>query len=768
MPRPLFRLKRQPGQWVVLLLAVLLACSLRAETPPGATDVRILVDISGSMVETDPQNRRTPAMTLLIDSLPTGSQAGIWSFGRYVNLLVDHDTVDDDWRATARARLQTLRPIAQRTNLGGVLDDAAYDFGYSSYTPPTDVVLITDGRVDIAPNDGVNRIERDRILNTVIPRFAQAGARIHTLALTDAADTGLLEQMSLRTNGTFERVGSADDIRDFILSVLSNVQPGNELPMDNAGFDVDRQVSEVTALMLHDQGQIGLRSPSGQVTNALNPASQNWRVGPGYTLVTVSSPEAGRWNVEGDMESGSRVSVVSDLNLKWQQPQGSVVIRNQPLLIELLAVDEAGEPVDPALTGVMEPSLRVQGEPVSRIRWQGGTLRAQIPNQYDEGPLDIEVRVDAGTFERLIRRTVQNRPALTSEVLVTDQGYQWRLYPSHRDLDLDGGQLEAAINGPNGDRLQAFQAHPSGYFYTELAADNPDGQYQLSVEGRATVQGRRLADLGVAPVTLTLPIGPNQARILDLDAAPMMEEPAEGDGAVSTDEGGSESFVKEPMPEFEEISADISAVDSSVPSTDGTWQETPTVQDDGPGWMTYLLYSLPGLVVLGGFFVGYRLLERRSQPKPESEPDDAGPAKAGETLKEDELNDIEELDLAAGVGKEAQEDRQTTTGEQEEAPLVDEVVDQEAPPPPEQTEAPRADMEDSLDTSLLDQEDWDQLDDTGSDDESDDELFDISNIDDSLSDLEDLSLDEDDDPFASLMDSDDDESSEEAEEDKKE
>jgi len=767
MPRPLARPGHSYRQLLWLVIGSLLALTLRAETPPpAATDVRILVDISGSMVETDPQNRRTPALNLLIDSLPESSRAGVWSFGRFVNLLVDHDTVDADWRTTARSRLRDLRPIAQRTNLGAALDDAAYDFGYSTYDPPTDVILITDGRVDIAPNDGVNGIERDRILNTVIPRFAQAGARIHTLALTEAADAGLLEQMSLRTDGTFERVESANDIRDFILSVLSRVQPGNELPLSDSGFEVDSQVSEVSALVLHDSGQIGLRSPSGQMTDALNPGRQQWRVGDGYTLVTVNAPEAGRWEIEGAVESGSRISVVSDLNLRWQQPEGAVVVRDQPLLIELKAVDQNGQAVDTALTDIMDPSLSIQGQDVPLMRWQGDTLRAQVPNRFDEGPLDLEVRVDAGTFQRLVRRTVQNRPALSSEVLVDGQGYQWRLYPSHRDLTIEGNQLEADISGPNGNRTRAFQQHPSGYYYINLAANQPEGDYRLTAEGRLTINGRPLTSLGVAPVSLSLPIPAGQARIMDLDAAPMAEEPE----TTPVDEPApamSEPYVKEPMPEFEEITAQITAAEPSEPVSEQDWQETPAVESDGPNWITYLLYSLPGLLILVGFFFGYRLLEKRGTAQKSDSDAEPGTDTKNQALEEEELQDIEDLDLAAGVTADSQDSGDWAFSEESgEAPVVDEVVDEEAPPPPDNTEAPRADMEDSLDTSLLDQEDWGELDSAGDDNDPDDDLFDISNIDDSLSDLEDLSLDEDEDPFASLLDEDDEDS--ESEKDKKE
>src|SRR5690554_1275320 len=69
-------------------------------TLPEQADVRIIVDISGSMKETDPENLRRPAVRLLARMLPAGSEAGVWTFGQYVNMLVPHATVDDAWRNT--------------------------------------------------------------------------------------------------------------------------------------------------------------------------------------------------------------------------------------------------------------------------------------------------------------------------------------------------------------------------------------------------------------------------------------------------------------------------------------------------------------------------------------------------------------------------------------------------------------------------------------------------------------------------------------------
>ena len=77
--------------WVAAVL-LLFSWQVFAQDPalslPGNADVRIVVDISGSMKETDPQNLRRPAVRLLARTLPEGASAGLWTFGQYVNMLV--------------------------------------------------------------------------------------------------------------------------------------------------------------------------------------------------------------------------------------------------------------------------------------------------------------------------------------------------------------------------------------------------------------------------------------------------------------------------------------------------------------------------------------------------------------------------------------------------------------------------------------------------------------------------------------------------------
>ena len=54
-------------------------------------DIRLLIDISGSMKKNDPSNLRIPAVNLLTELIPNGDKAGVWTFGQWVNNLIKHN-----------------------------------------------------------------------------------------------------------------------------------------------------------------------------------------------------------------------------------------------------------------------------------------------------------------------------------------------------------------------------------------------------------------------------------------------------------------------------------------------------------------------------------------------------------------------------------------------------------------------------------------------------------------------------------------------------
>lgn len=695
--------------------------------PLASADVRVLWDVSQSMAQNDPDNYREDALLLMLDAIPSGERAAVWTFGQYVNLLVPHDTIDAGWRSLARERIQQQGAPAIRTNLGRALDEAAYDFNYSSYNGPTHVVLITDGQVDIAPNADVNQVERSRILSQLVPRYNAANARIHTVALSADADHALLRQLSEQTGGQYLRADEGPELLPLLSALGNEVAPMSQLTMSDSSFVVDRSIRELTVLMYHSSGSVGLRSPDGRSTSALNPADQRWRVGRGYTQVTVPEPATGAWRVTGDTAGPTRLRVLSDINIHWQQPESAAVAEGADLRLSVMLTDTDGNPVAEDLRELIDAQLLVDGSVIpSRIL--ADRIIADLSAGRRGQTVNVTVTVNGGTFNRLAERQIQVVAPFVSEILMTEQGYEWRLYPNRRLSPSMALDVQASYAQAGESVTTQFIQTEAGYWVWVLPYDRPEGEYQVELSGQMIDGDGRRSAIDNETVTLRLPANPQGGMAMTPELA-METEPMAEPAPAETD------FVKDPMPIFQELQADL-----VVNQNGQEWTDEPQAESEpgGTSWLTYLLLSIPGIVVLAGGYFIYRRLEQRAQPvEDENAPILGGDEFAGlddvDNLPPDDELDISKLDDEVDdmAGEPFQDDSDLSS-------MLDDL------PPPQQTEAPSPAVEDMLDAEPADSMDT-ELGDT-SDNDPEEELFDISSIDDDLADL-DLALDGDD-PFA--------------------
>jgi hypothetical protein len=187
---------------------------VEAEVNPPPFDVRIIIDISGSMKQTDPNNLRIPALNLLLELMPEGARAGIWTFGRFVNNLVPVDQVDQAWRERAKKSADRINSLGLHTNLAGALNDAAWGLNADNGFQQS-IILLTDGKLDMPGTESGkaeqnNKQERQKLMSTVLDKYRDAGANIHTLALSDFADKNLLQEIALETDGLYSEAQDAD------------------------------------------------------------------------------------------------------------------------------------------------------------------------------------------------------------------------------------------------------------------------------------------------------------------------------------------------------------------------------------------------------------------------------------------------------------------------------------------------------------------------------------------------------------------------------
>ncbi len=239
---------------MVALLSLFASAFTQAAAPAAAArpDVRVLIDISGSMKQNDPHNLRKPALELLVHLFPKESKAGVWLFGEGVDVLMPDQPVTDSWRVDARKKATLISSTSLYTNIPAALEraSAATDSQYK-----TSIILLTDGMVDISKSAAENAAARQHLLNDILPHLRQANIAVHTVALSKFADRELLERLAADTGGLFAVAETADALNRIFVQALDAAAPTEQVPLTGNRFLVDSSIDELTALVFHKPGK---------------------------------------------------------------------------------------------------------------------------------------------------------------------------------------------------------------------------------------------------------------------------------------------------------------------------------------------------------------------------------------------------------------------------------------------------------------------------------------------------------------------------------
>jgi uncharacterized protein (TIGR03503 family) len=292
-------------------------------------DIRVLIDISGSMKQNDPHNLRRPALRMLVGLLQPGTKAGVWTFAKYAAELVQPGEVGQTWKREALAASKQINSPGLFTNIELVLRRAVRDWEGARPTHRRNLLLLTDGMVDVSKAPGESAASRRRILQELLPKLRDMDVRVHTIALSDRADHELLQRLAHDTDGWYQQVASAEQLQRVFLKLFEQAGQPDGLPLKDNKFLVDNTVREATLLLFHppDAAEPTLTAPSGQSFGHANaPASATWYRDTGYDLITLHDPEIGEWSLSADTDPDNRVMVVTDLKLQLSELPSRIAV----------------------------------------------------------------------------------------------------------------------------------------------------------------------------------------------------------------------------------------------------------------------------------------------------------------------------------------------------------------------------------------------------------------------------------------------------------
>ncbi len=408
-----------PKVLAIALLLLLAVHSVRAEVK---SDVRVLIDISGSMKQNDPKNLRAPALKLLVGLLPDGTRAGVWTFGQYVNMQVQLDKVDERWRNVARQEADRIHSRGLYTNIEEAIKRATVDWKQRDPNSRRSLILLTDGMVDISKDPKVSAASRKRLMEEILPRLHESDVTINTIALSKNADAELLKTLSLATDGRYAEAVSADMLERTFLHMFEKSVAADAVPLKDNKFSVDKSVSDFTLLVFHGENgkDSKVSSPSGKSWGfAQHPKNVKWAHEMNYDLITVKKPEAGEWRLESKLDPDNRVMVVTNLRLKVDKLPNNILLGEEDLQVRARLTEDGKTISRKEVRDVTRFSLslsqsgketnhdELRDNGVDADQLAGDGVYSGVVRKFSHpGKYDLVVRAESPTFSRELHHTV--------------------------------------------------------------------------------------------------------------------------------------------------------------------------------------------------------------------------------------------------------------------------------------------------------------------------------------------------------------------------
>ncbi|WP_243726368.1 MULTISPECIES: vWA domain-containing protein [Halomonas] len=380
-------------------------------------DVRVVVDVSGSMKHNDPDRLALSALDMLVALLPNGVTAGVWTFGETVDNPLPLDEVDAAWRQRARALPPALQAYQQYTDIELALREAAMAKAQGG----RHLVLLTDGMIDLPPlrgaKPGIDQASRRRLVEQLANELAEQNVTLHAIAFSDQADLALVERLAQSTGGLASLAENPEALLGAFLDIIERIFPSDQVPLEAGRFFIDDGVETFSALLFHepDDLPLALIAPDGTRYRAAGLLDDiRWQVAPRFDLIQVPKPQVGEWRLEGVVGESSRVNVVSSRHLRtadlpttlylgfevpveaWLERDGEPPgIGSEGLSMSILLQD---------LTGVIQSRVTLKAD--------AGRFRGRLPAPALTGNARLVIRAEGENFQRQREQAVNVLPAI--------------------------------------------------------------------------------------------------------------------------------------------------------------------------------------------------------------------------------------------------------------------------------------------------------------------------------------------------------------------
>lgn len=314
---------------LILTISIVIVCSLvpfhATQKTSNRFNVVLVIDASGSMKQTDPDNLRYDATKLFLGLLAND--------GNYVGSIVFSTDVDKvtkiselkgiDDKNSIEKDIESIEPDIGDTAIGVALDKAVnmiIDDGNEDL--PSVIVLLSDGKTDLSGDQEAEKNSND-LKAEAIYNAHEKGIRIFTVGLNSngGADMAELEQISNGTSGECQEVKDASDLKDvfaqfynLIYSTSTTTIFDDDIGADgiiNASFNVPNAGVEEVNIIISSESSIKNLTliPPQSSKMSVDDVKKLTTTSKSFTITKLTSPKGGKWLLYAEGKPGDRVKI---------------------------------------------------------------------------------------------------------------------------------------------------------------------------------------------------------------------------------------------------------------------------------------------------------------------------------------------------------------------------------------------------------------------------------------------------------------------------
>ncbi|MBU5483720.1 VWA domain-containing protein [Clostridium sp. MSJ-11] len=391
--------------------------SVKAAEPSSNLDVIFVLDASGSMKASDPEDIRIEAVKMFLDmSQLKGNKVGLVAYSD--DIVRAHNLNEMDLE-DAKNRIKNMAsniPYGQKTDTGaGLLEGVRLlDSEHDKNHRPV-IILLSDGKND--PSRSNEESLKD--LNEAINICKEKGYPIYTIGLNydGTVDKNQLSEISNATKGKNYITNTAVDLPKILTDIYADnsklkVQDKGTLKLDGSFQELkidipNSNVLEANVSMISDKPvEVKLINPKGEEisipsSNAIFTSSKK------YSMLKIIKPEVGEWTLKVKGVSGSSIEVSYVFNYDIQieakfDPMNPN--KGDKLNVEAYFVNNGQKVTDKELYNGVKGKLVIKSLKDNSIKEvplsvKDGAFKGEysIP---DNEKYELKVRVDGNSFYR--------------------------------------------------------------------------------------------------------------------------------------------------------------------------------------------------------------------------------------------------------------------------------------------------------------------------------------------------------------------------------